>query len=128
MMASVNEEFFARCAAYREELSRARNFEEMSNLWRSTRIGYSMPDLDPGSPAYRQAVLAVYERLTQTGYEARNELTSNKQSPRDFEIGYPWVSRDLGGAASELGKTVQALKALQIHGAGAQSVIEFGCG
>lgn len=128
MTASVNEEFFARCAAYREELSRARNFEEMSNLWRSTRIGYSMPDLDPGSPAYRQAVLAVYERLTQTGYEARNELTSNKQSPRDFEIGYPWVSRDLGVAASELGKTVQALMALQTHGAGAQSMIEFGCG
>lgn len=87
-----------------------------------------MPDLDPGSPAYRQTVLAIYERLTNSGYAALNELTSTRQSPRDFEIGYPWVSRDLGVAASELGKTVQALSALHSHGAGAQSVIEFGCG
>ncbi len=124
----VSEEFFSRCMTFREQLRGAGSFDEISKLWRSTSIPYAMPALDPGSTAYRNEVLAVYERLTSQGYQASNELTSNKQSPEDFHSGYPWVSKDLGVTAMELAKTVQALGALQRHGSQIRSVVEFGCG
>lgn len=125
---TLREEFFRRCFAYRDELARARGFDEIQKLWRSTLIQYAMPAVDPGSKAYRDEVLAIYQRLTDRDYQASNELTSNKQSPEDFRIGYPWVAKDFGVAASELAKTVQALGALAHHGGQINSVVEFGCG
>lgn len=122
------DEFFSRCLAYRDELSRARGFDEVQRLWRSTHIAYAMPAIDPSSKAYRDEVLAIYQRLTDRDYQASNELTSNKQSAEDFRIGYPWVAKDFGVAAGELAKTVQALGALARHGSQIQSVVEFGCG
>jgi 2-polyprenyl-3-methyl-5-hydroxy-6-metoxy-1,4-benzoquinol methylase len=124
----VDDDFFARCRQYRSQLQQARGFEQIQQLWRATRIDYSMPALDPGSLAYRDTVLAVYERLTNAGYHADNELTSTKQSAEDFRLGYPWVARDLGVAAAELGKTVQALLAMQRMGGRVRSVVEFGGG
>lgn len=128
LVSSVPAEIFSHCLLFRDQLQSARGFEEIQKLWRSSSIPYSMPQIDPGSKAYRDEVLALYERLTNHGYQASNELTSNKQSAENFRIGYPWVSKDLGVAAMELAKTVQALGALQRHGAAIQSVVEFGCG
>jgi len=127
-ISGVPEEFFAHCFAYRDQLRRAHGFEEAQRLWRATQIDYTMPALDPSSTQYRDTVLAIYQRLTDTDYQASNELTSTKQSAEEFRIGYPWVARDLGIAASELSKTVQTLSALARLGGQVGSVVEFGCG
>lgn len=127
-LSPVREDFYSRCLSFRDQLQNAHGFDEILKLWRSTSIPYAMPAIDPGSKAYRDEVLAIYERLTNHGYKASNELTSNKQSADDFRIGYPWVSKDFGVAAMELSKTVQALGVLQQHGTQVQSIVEFGCG
>jgi hypothetical protein len=84
--------------------------------------------MDPLSEDYREHVLAIYRRLTHTDYHASNELTSTKQSAEAFQLGYAWVSKNCGVAASELAKTVQALNVLAKLPGPICSVVEFGSG
>jgi 2-polyprenyl-3-methyl-5-hydroxy-6-metoxy-1,4-benzoquinol methylase len=122
------DEFFERCLLYRSQLSQVHGLDEVQQLWASTQLPYTMPELDPLSEDYRRHVLAIYQRLTQQEYQVRNELTSTKQSAEDFQLGYPWVSRSCGVAASEVAKTVQALSEIAKLSRPIQSVVEFGSG
>jgi 2-polyprenyl-3-methyl-5-hydroxy-6-metoxy-1,4-benzoquinol methylase len=122
------EDFFERCSRYLQQLTQARGFEEVRQLWASTHLPYAMPAMDPLSQDYREHVLAIYRRLAHTDYQASNELTSTKQSAEAFQIGYPWVSKNCGVAASELAKTVQALNVVARLPGPIRSIVEFGSG
>jgi 2-polyprenyl-3-methyl-5-hydroxy-6-metoxy-1,4-benzoquinol methylase len=122
------DEFVRVATEFKARLAATNSFEEMLVLWRSTSIAYSYDALDPFSPEYRGAVLDVYQKLTQIAYDEQSELTSTKQSDESFEIGYPWVSRNLGVISQELSKAVQALAVFHARGLGGKSFIEFGAG
>jgi 2-polyprenyl-3-methyl-5-hydroxy-6-metoxy-1,4-benzoquinol methylase len=113
---------------FRAALQAAQNFDEILPLWRNTSLPYSMGCLDPFSEAYRLEVLDLYKHLTDAVYSELNELTSNKQETEQFEIGYPWVLRNLDVIAVELAKAVQALRALHRLGLEGSKIVEFGAG
>ena len=108
-------------------LDAAKDGDEVRSLWRTTSLPYRMEAEDPRSADYKQEVLDRYKALTGSDYSSSLEMTSTKQSKQDFEIGYPWVSRDLSVAASELAKPVQVLRAFAAAG-NIQRVVEFGSG
>lgn len=121
-------DFFDRCSHYLQQLNQAHGFEEVKRLWTATQLPYAMPDIDPHSEDYRKHVLSIYHRLTQKEYQVCNELTSTKQSADVFQLGYPWVAKNCGVAASELAKTVQALSVIANLPGPIRSVVEFGSG
>lgn len=123
-----SDEFVRVAAEFKARLAAAKSFEEMLDLWRSTSIAYSYGALDPFSPEYREAVLDVYQKLTHIAYDEQSELTSTKQSVENFEIGYPWISRNLAVISQELSKAVQALAVFHDRGLDGKSFIEFGAG
>lgn len=122
------DEFVRLAAEFKARLTLAKSFEEMLDLWRSTSIAYSYGALDPFSPEYRGTVLELYQKLTQVAYNEQSELTSSKQSADIFEVGYPWISKNLGVISQELSKTVQALAVFNSRELSGKSFIEFGAG
>lgn len=124
----TKDQFINSSLAYLEKLKRASNFDQMLELWRDTSLPYSMDSTDPYSPQYKEEVKSVYKSLTASDYDANNELTSNKQSEEDFEIGFPWISGNLRVCAEELAKPVQILQTLHLSGKSGTRIIEFGCG
>jgi 2-polyprenyl-3-methyl-5-hydroxy-6-metoxy-1,4-benzoquinol methylase len=128
MTSQERREFLGSSKEYLEELRKATNFDQMLALWKKTSIPYSMDDADPYSEEYKNSVKVIYEGLTDSEYSASNELTSTKQSPEDFEVGYPWISGNLGIVAEEMAKPVQILNTLHHAGKSGASIIEFGCG
>ncbi len=128
MNALSRETFFELADDYCKRLSSASSFSDILELWRSTSFPYSLDETDPYSPQYRDEVLEVYKRLSGSSYDVANEWTSNKQSAEDFEIGYPWLSRDFGVIAEEIAKPIQILRILQAKGKQDLKVIEFGSG
>lgn len=122
------EAFLHASTTYLDELNRASNFDEMLSLWRKTSIPYSMDGLDPYSLEYKEEVKSLYTKLTNCDYSPNNELTSTKQSQEDFEIGFPWISGNLGIVAEEMAKPVQILHTLHASGKAGARIIEFGAG
>lgn len=120
--------FVGQAIEYKKALTGAKDFEDLSQLWRSSSFPYRMRTEDPFSDAYRAEVLDVYQRLVESPYDVQNELTSSHLSDEDFARGYPWTSNNLGVVAHELGKAVQGFKVLAQHVPGAKSLIEFGVG
>ncbi len=112
---------------YRRRLDEVSTGNEIRALWRETNLPYAFKGQDPLSESYRDEVLALYKGLTSLDYDVSQELTSTKQSQADFEVGYPWISRDPGIAAAELAKPVQVLAALRDAGP-VHKVVEFGSG
>lgn len=123
----VDEQFLATARVYREALTRPHTERTIRDLWQSTSIPYRMSTADPHSPAYRDEVMGLFKALTTLDYQSGLEMTSTKQAADSFEIGYPWVARDLRVAAAELAKPVQAMQALSTE-PGVHRVVEFGSG
>lgn len=124
----VADRFVAEAARFREDLARAVDWRELRSLWARSIPPYRVAAADPLSDAYRLEIPSLYQRLTGLAYELENEMTSTKVSAADFERGYPWMTNDLGVAASEMAKTVQAFRVIQAHAPEAQRMIEFGVG
>jgi SAM-dependent methyltransferase len=51
-----------------------------------------------------------------------------QESAEIFELGYPWVSKNLHVSCAEIAKVAQAFRALETAGASGKRIIEFGCG
>lgn len=129
MTTKNTDDFINSSMKYLEELKRASNFDEMLSLWRKTSIPYSMGGGDdPYSPTYKEEVKRLYKNLTKSDYSSNNELTSNKQSEQEFEIGFPWISGNLRIVAEELAKPVQIIQALHVSGKSGARILEFGAG
>jgi 2-polyprenyl-3-methyl-5-hydroxy-6-metoxy-1,4-benzoquinol methylase len=122
------DEFLRSSELYLDELKKASSFDEMLSLWRKTSIPYSMAVGDPYSEHYKNEVKQLYKNLTRSEYHPNNEMTSNKQSEREFEIGFPWISGNLAVVAEELAKPVQILQTLHLAGKSGSRIIEFGAG
>lgn len=121
-------EFISYALMFKERLTSAKTFEEILPLWRGTSFPYQIQVGDPFSDEYREEVLTIYERLTKDSYTELNELTSSKQSAESFEVGYPWVTRNLDVIACEMAKCVQAMRALHNLGVMNGKIVEFGAG
>jgi 2-polyprenyl-3-methyl-5-hydroxy-6-metoxy-1,4-benzoquinol methylase len=122
------DEFVQLAKKFKSTLAGAKNFDEIRVLWRQTHIPYKYDTEDPFSSAYRDEVMGVYSKLTQEIYTPLNELTSTKQSPEQFEVGFPWVSQNLDVIASEIAKVIQAMRALHSRNSSNRKAIEFGAG
>lgn len=120
--------FVSEALAFKQRLVSASGFPELQQLWRTNAFPYTLKETDPFSAAYRAEVLSVYERLVGGAYDTGNEITSSHLSEADFNIGYPWISKDVGVVASELGKAVNGIRAIAQFSPDASSVIEFGAG
>lgn len=121
-------EFITRAQAYKEQLETAKNFDELSALWKKFSFAYTMQTDDPFSDAYRQEVTELYQKLVDTPYDVQNELTSSHLSDEAFARGFPWTSDNLGVVAHEIGKAVQGFRVIAQHAPHAKSIIEFGAG
>lgn len=106
----------------------ASNFEEMHQLWRSNALPYRFAQGSPHSEEYKSAVRDVYRKLTALEYSTGNEIVSTKQSAEHFEIGYPWISKNLGVISNEFIKIAQVLAAIGEKGLAGKRFIEFGAG
>jgi 2-polyprenyl-3-methyl-5-hydroxy-6-metoxy-1,4-benzoquinol methylase len=128
-MNSMNRADFVRAACeYIERLKQAPTTDVITTMWRSTTLPYQLESTDPHSQQYRDEVLSIYRDLSCTDYDVANEWTSSKQTPEDFEIGYPWISRNYSIIAEEIAKPIQILRALHQMNAHDASIIEFGSG
>jgi 2-polyprenyl-3-methyl-5-hydroxy-6-metoxy-1,4-benzoquinol methylase len=123
-----NEGFLNKCVLYKKQLSKCDSFETIHELWGSTSIPYDISNNEPLSEEYKNFIRNLYEKMTSNSYTSQNELTSNKQSNDSFSLGYPWTSKNLKIAATELSKSIQALSAIDTIGRNNLSIIEFGCG
>ena len=123
-----SEEFIRRAKDFKSTLTTARDFDEMRSLWMGTNLAYHLESKDPFSSEYRSEVMEIYSILTEADYSPLNELTSTKQSSEQFEIGFPWVSRNLEIISSEIAKVIQAMRALQSRKLSGGKLIEFGAG
>ncbi len=123
----MDQAFLAAAQDYRGRLAAAADPNAFRELWRSTNLPYAVGAGDPYSPEYRDEVLALFQGLTAQTYNTGLEMTSTKQGGADFQLGYPWVSRNPAVIATELAKTVQAFQALQAVPPPAP-VVEFGAG
>jgi len=112
---------------YRDKLSQTPDAVAFRNLWRQTNLPYAMAAADPYSDAYKDEVLGIFRGLTADNYHVGLEMTSTKQCDAEFQIGYPWQSRDLGVISVELAKTVQATRALHLANT-TGPIVEFGAG
>lgn len=113
---------------FKVEMQKLRSLNELRDLWSKTQLPYQFYNSDPFSNEYRQEVIRIYESLCSKPYSVTNELTSTLQSPDDFQLGYPWISKDLRIVAQELGKAVQAIKVIAEHNPNARTFCEFGSG
>jgi len=113
---------------YKKELAIPRSLDELHELWKKTSCPYRINSTDPFSKEYRDEVMSIYEDLCNESYTVMNELTSSLQSPEEFEIGYPWMSKNLRIVASEMGKYVSALKVMAQFSPSTSTFIEFGSG
>ncbi len=120
--------FVEQAVAFKQDLAAARDFEEISALWRNTNFPYQMESTDPFSDAYRTEVQQIYQKLVDSPYDVQNELTSSHLSKEDFARGYPWTSNNLNVVAHEIGKAVQGFRVIAQHVPEAKSLIEFGVG
>ena len=123
----MDQAFLAAAHDYRGRLAATADGNAFRELWRTTNLAYAMEAHDPYSPEYRNEVLAMFQALTAQAYDTGLEMTSTKQGGADFQLGYPWVSRNPAVIATELAKTVQAFQALQAAPPPAP-VVEFGAG
>lgn len=121
-------DFLQAADAYLEELKLATSGDAFMALWRSTNLPYRPVNTDPHSLQYRDEMLSIYRDLARADYDVANEWTSTRQTPEEFEIGYPWVSKNLGVIAEEFAKPIQMLRALHAMKGAQTSVIEFGSG
>ncbi|MEM6890477.1 MAG: class I SAM-dependent methyltransferase [Pseudomonadota bacterium] len=122
------DEFVAAAKSFKGEMAKTSNLQELHALWRQTSYAYSFGSSDPFSTEHKHEVLKVYEALCDATYEVSNEVTSATQTPEQFKTGYPWVSKDLGVVATEMGKSVQAMRVFNQHMPNARRFIEFGSG
>lgn len=122
------EEFLQAAGDYIERLKLAPSTDVIFQMWRSTNLPYQITSSDPHSLQYRDEMLSLYRDLARADYDVSNEWTSSKQTPEMFEIGYPWVSKNLWIIADEFAKPIQVLRALHQMDAKEVSVIEFGSG
>ena len=120
--------FLLDARAYKGRLQAARSFEEVLELWKSNSIPYEIQDQNPYSPEYLGEVTSLYSELSNVEYATANEWTSDKQSPEQFELGYPWVTKNLGIISQELAKPIQAMSVLDAAGFSSAKVVEFGGG
>jgi 2-polyprenyl-3-methyl-5-hydroxy-6-metoxy-1,4-benzoquinol methylase len=128
MNSMTRADFVREANDYIERLKQAPSTDAVIAMWRSTMLPYRLESTDPHSPQYRDEVLSIYRDLSRIEYDVANEWTSSKQTPEEFEIGYPWVSKNLAVIADEVAKPIQILRALHQMNAGEASVIEFGSG
>ena len=122
------ENLFENAADFLKKLNAAANHSQMVDLWRSTNFPYKIKSTDPYKDTYREEVLYVYKQLTGMSYDVVNEWTSTLQAPEDFELGYPWMSRNFNVIAEEIGKPIQVLRALHELNIEQLRLIEFGAG
>jgi 2-polyprenyl-3-methyl-5-hydroxy-6-metoxy-1,4-benzoquinol methylase len=122
--------FFNLASQFKAKLNEAKSFDEIRRLWLETSIPYELNGFSPYSDAYRDIQLAIYKKLAQDTYSVNNELTSVKLSSEQFDIGYPWTSKNLGVIGSHFGKIAQALAAIGEVKPQKEvlEVIEFGAG
>jgi 2-polyprenyl-3-methyl-5-hydroxy-6-metoxy-1,4-benzoquinol methylase len=122
--------FVSKALSFKLKLKEVSAFNEVLKLWRETSIPYEVDSISPYSIEYKNIQLEIYKRLSGDGYTVNNELTSGKLTSEQFELGYPWTSKNLGVVSGHFGKVAQALGAI----GGFQSnkevleVIEFGSG
>lgn len=125
------QDFVKAAFEFKAKLQGASDFDQMRSLWLSTNIPYEIEVDDPYSSEYRRAIENLYEMLCECDYQISNELTSTKQSAESFEIGYPWVSRNLDVIANHIAATAQAFSAISRYcgrTSGSLDLIEFGAG
>jgi ubiquinone/menaquinone biosynthesis C-methylase UbiE len=124
----TKEDFVYQALEYKKKLVQPMSLDLFHDLWRSISFPYCMESSDPYSNEYKNEVKFIYECLTSKPYEVSNELTSVLQTSDDFKVGYPWISKSLRVVASELGKSVQAIKIISEYAPSAKSFVEFGSG
>ncbi len=122
--------FVSKALSFKSKLKEVSTFNEVLKLWRETSIPYEIDSVSPYSIEYKDIQLEIYKRLSGDGYTVNNELTSGKLTNEQFELGYPWTSKNLGVVSGHFGKVAQALGAI----GGFQSnkevleIVEFGSG
>jgi len=121
-------EFVKESLEFKKKLAQSQSFDEILKLWRSTSFAYVLDSSDPLSEEYLNEVMSIYEGLTFGQYELANEMTSTRQSPEDFEIGYPWISKHFGQIAQEHSKVIQAFREFHKQDLSIKRIIEFGAG
>jgi 2-polyprenyl-3-methyl-5-hydroxy-6-metoxy-1,4-benzoquinol methylase len=122
--------FFNLASQFKAKLSEAKSFDEIRRLWLETSIPYELEGISPYSDAYKDIQLEIYKKLAQGSYSVNNELTSVKLSSEQFDMGYPWTSKNLSVIGSHFGKIAQALAAIGEVKSEKEvlEVIEFGAG
>ena len=121
-------EFVSKAASFAERMKTAKDFTELLAMWRSTSFPYSCVETDPFSSAYRAEVESTYQAIADTSYAVDNELTSTKLSDQEFELGFPWTSKNLSQAWPEMAKVVQVMRELELREFGGKKIVEFGSG
>lgn len=124
----MNQSFLDEVARFRDDLRQTSGWDDLRVLWRRNVPPYRVASRDPLSEEYKAEILTLYEKMTATSYELSNELTSTKVPPADFARGFPWMTNDLGTAAAEMAKVVQAFRVMQAFAPEARRVVEFGSG
>jgi 2-polyprenyl-3-methyl-5-hydroxy-6-metoxy-1,4-benzoquinol methylase len=122
--------FVREALSFKSKLKEVSTFNEVRKLWLETSIPYEIDSVSPYSTEYKDIQLEIYKRLSGDGYNVVNELTSGKLSSEQFELGYPWTSKNLSVISSHFGKVAQALVAISALKSESEvlEVIEFGAG
>lgn len=123
--------FIKQSLAFKAELSKATTFNDIHKLWRETVIPYDMGNIAPYSENYKDIQLEIYKNLTGDIYNTSKEFTSTKQvMDKEFEIGYPWTTKNLEVIGEQLGKVAQAITAIGALQKEKQilDIVEFGSG
>ena len=121
-------DFLQDVAEFRSELDRSKGWDDLRTLWAKNIEPYRLLSSDPLSAEYRSEILEIYEKMTSSSYQLDNEMTSTKIAPADFARGYPWMTNNLGTAAVEMAKVVQAFRVMQTFVPTMRRVVEFGSG
>ncbi len=126
------EEFEAEIAAIGPGVPDAAAHRRLTGMAIRHPAAEGMRRLDPFSPHYRDAAIALYFELRGRGGDGyrpeRDEKGDGRVPPHPFTGVSPWALQDTGMVAEFLDSWAQILRALALPAGGNASVLEYGPG